>query len=609
MRTKFLVGGIGAAVLVTAATLVRMSPAPGPEPGPAPPPRLSFQPGARQAYRLRIDSGLRFAASGAGGRRTIDQAVAGMLHLRVLESDAGEARVALQLEGASLTLDGRSSDELNRQLGQLFLVTFAADGAPRRFEFPAALSDDARTVLEESIRTFQVVVPPRGTGTSWTVDEEHASGRYRAVYRTTTDGRILKAKVGYVDAAVGAASAPSEMRMNVGRADATIRIDPGAAWLERMVDDEELTVSIGSGLFTASTLSAELARTPLPEAATPLDIDAAGASYRALSAALASQAPAPHTAPAPPRRADELRSLSELVRALDASGGRSAALLYELRDLLQRDPGAAARLLEMLQAGVADATAAALVNALGMAATEEAQAVLQAIIEDPGFGRMNRARAALSLGSASEPGVESLAALRSLADDPRAQSEGLADTAVLSLGIAGNTLRHAGADEYAGLRDDLVRRVEGAADGNAAATALLAVGNTHDPALADTVTARLADPSPSARSAAVHALGKLGGADPGELARRLAVEEHGAVRSELAATLNVLPAPSAAALALVDGALAREGDPRTRYELARLLGENLETYPAGRATLIVLSSRDPSKQVRTYAAHALWGRR
>ena len=605
MRTKLLAGVAVVAVLVALAAVCWRS-------GPsadltAAPPRVSFQPGARQAYRLRIDSVLRLTGGGAGGLRTIRQAVAGTLHLRVLEADASGARVALQLGRANLSLDGRSSGELDLQLGQLFLVAFSADGAPARFEFPSALSDEAKTVLEEAIRTFQVVVPP-GAGAAWSVEEQHASGRYRAAYRTTVDGRVLKAKVSYIAAPDGAGAAPG-LRVNVRRADATIRIDPGASWLERMVDDEELAVSVGEGLFTDSSLSAELTRIPLPEAPATLDLDAAPASYRDVSAALASRGSAPQASRAPPQQAEVVRALPALLRALEASGGRGAALLYELRDLLRREPGAAARVLDLLRAGVPDGTAAALLNALGMAGTEEAQAALRAVLTEPDFSRLARAQAVLALGSAPDPGVESLAALARLANDPGARSEGLADRAVLSLGIAGNTLRRAGADLYTGVRDDLVRRVENAADGNATATALLALGNTHDPALAEAATARLDDPSPAARSAAVHALGKLGGAaDPDALARRLSLEAHGAVRSELASTLNVLPPPGSAALALVDAAIAREGDPRTRYELARLLGENLETYPAGRATLAVLSSRDPSRQVRTYAAHALWGR-
>lgn len=599
MRKRLLLGGAGLALAAAAAlSLWRAGQAPAPAPG------LSFQPGARQAYRLRIDSALRFAGPGAGAPRAIRQEVTGTLHLRVLEADAGGARVALQLDGARLLLDGSSSPSLDGELGQLFLVAFAPDGAPVRFEFPAALSEEARTILEEALRTFQVVVPP-AAGAAWRVEEEHATGRYRAAYRAAADGRILKAKEAYLGAAEGAPA----LRVTVRRADATIRLDPRASWIERMVDDEELAVSSGEGAFVDSTLSAELSRVPLTGAQAALDLDAAPASPRDLSAALARRLPAPLAAPAPPPPAGPARGLPDLVRALEASDGRGASLLYELRDLLRRDPGAAARLLARLRAGAPDGLAAALLNALGMAATEEAQAALRAVIEEPGFARTHRAQAVLALGGAADPGVESLALLRRLADDPAARGEGLADRAVLSLGIAGDTLRRAGADLYAGVREELARRAE-ATDGSAAATALLALGNTHDPALAPAAAARLADADPGVRSAAVHALGKLGGgADPEVLAGRLALEEHGAVRSEVAAALGALPPPGPAALALVEAALAKEGDPRTRYALARLLGENLERYPAARETLAGLANRDPSRQVRTYAAHALWGRR
>ncbi len=596
-RTRLLLGAAAVALPAAMAIWLSLAPAPGPAPAAAPP-RLFFQAGARQAYRLRLVSTLRFSGGGPGAR-PIHQELTGWLHLRVLDADAEGARVALQLGGARLSLGGQSSPELDRQLGRLFLATFAADGTLRRFEFPGAIGEDARTALAEAIRTFQVVIPP-GAGSSWSVEEEHASGRYRAAYRTTSDGRILKAKVGYLDGA-GATG----MRVSVRRAQATIRLDPAASWLERMVDEEELGVDLGNGLSTASSLDAELARVALEVAgAPPREIDEASGSYRQISAALAGEAPGPRQRSTPPASP----SLADLLRELEASGP-SVTLRYDLRDLLVRDPAAVAQVVALLRAGVAGRTAAVLLNALGMASTDEAQAALRQVMEQPGFGRMNRERAALALGSTPEIGWDSLQALRRLADRAEGGSDGLADTALLALGIAADTLRQARSRQYEDVRADLVRRTEAAGGGGDTATALLALGNTGDPALAGAAAEHLGDDSPLARSAAAHALARLGGgADPEALARRLAVEEHQAVRSTIAASLNELPPPSAATLALVNEAIRREVDPQARYQMARLLGENLETYPEARATLALLARTDPSGRVRTYAAHAAWGR-
>ncbi|HEU4384231.1 MAG TPA: HEAT repeat domain-containing protein [Anaeromyxobacteraceae bacterium] len=599
-RTRLLMGaGLAAALFAGVAIWLSRSPAPGASSAVAP--QLSFRPGARQAYRLRVASALRFSGGGAGAR-TIHQELTGTLHLRVLDAGADGARVALQLGGASLSLGGQSSQELDRQLGRLFLATFAADGTVRRLEFPGGIGEDARMALAEAVRTFQVVIPP-GAGASWSVEEEHASGRYRAAYRATTDGRILKAKVGYLDGA-GATG----IRVGVRRANATARIDRDASWLERMVDEEELTVDLGNGLATAASLDAELARVTLELAgASPLEIDQAAGSYRELSAALAREPPGPGRSSASPSQAS--RSLESMLGELEASGGRSVALRYDLRDLLIREPAAAARVVSLLRAGVADRTAAVLLNALGMASTDEAQAALRQVMEDPGFGGLNRTRAALALGSSPEIGWDSLQALRRLADRAEAHSDGLADTAVLALGIAADTLRQARSRQYDEVRADLVRRAEAARDGGEEATALLALGNTGDPALAGAAAEHLGDDSPLARSAAAHALARLGGGtDPDALARRLSVEGHESVRSTIAASLNALPPPSAATLALVNEAIRRENDPQARYDMARLLGENLATYPEARATLAALARADPSSRVRTYAAHAAWGR-
>lgn len=563
-------------------------------------PALRFEPGARQAYRLGLDSALHFAGDGRAGPSTVRQSITATLHLRVLESGPAGARVALQLAGVRATLQERSSAELDRQLGRPFLVTFAADGTPLGLDLPPDAGPQARAVLEEAVRTFQVVVPA-GEGAAWTTEEEHGAGRYRAAYRVTADGRLLKAKEAYLRAGPPGAGGGGE-RLGVRSSAATAVFEPGVSWLARMVVEETLTASLGQGLFSRSTLRAELALEPQgPAPASELEVDAAGASPPAL--APPATAPAAAGPPAAPPR----RPLAEVVRDLDARAGRSAALLYELRALLLRDPAAAGQVLAVLRAGVADGTAAALLNALGMAATPEAQAALRAVLEDPAFRPLDRIRAALALGGGTDIEDASLAALRSLADGRRGGAE-LADTAALALGMAADRLRQEDPERYAAAREDLLARARrGGGDGQAAA--LLALGNAHDPALGEVAGSRLDDPSPAVRDAAAHALGKLGaGADGERLARRLAVEPDAGVRATIAATLTALPAPGAATLALAHDALAREPNPEARYDLARLLGENLAAYPPGRAALAALSTQDPSRKVRQYAAGAVWGR-
>ena len=146
MRTRLLLPGAGIAVALSALAIWLARPVPSPAPA-AGPPRVSFQPGARQAYRLHIESALRFARGATAGPRTIHQTVTGTLHLRVLDPGEDGARVALQLGGATVALNGQTSEELNRDIGRLFLARFAVDGAPTRFEFPAALGEQARTLL------------------------------------------------------------------------------------------------------------------------------------------------------------------------------------------------------------------------------------------------------------------------------------------------------------------------------------------------------------------------------------------------------------------------------------------------------------------------------
>ena len=229
-------------------------------------------------------------------------------------------------------------------------------------------------------------------------------------------------------------------------------------------------------------------------------------------------------------------------------------------------------------------------------------------MEDPASGRTNRMRAARALGHTPEPGEEAVAALRALSD--ARGSDGLAEAATLSLGAAGKTLRRADPERYAELRDDLVRRADAARAPGEAAAALFALGNTHDPDVAPALAARLADSAPGTRAAAAHALSKLGGAKESDLlGQRLAVEESALVRRTIATSLGALPSPSAATLALVNEAVTQEHNPETRSAMVKLLGEHLEAFPPARATLAALVTRDPSRSIREYATHVVWGRR
>lgn len=562
-------------------------------------PALRFEAGARQAYRLRLDSTLHLAGDGAAGPGAVRQAISGTLHLRVLSAGPAGARVAFQLGDVRATLQGRVSPELDRQLARPFLATFGADGTPLDFDLPPDAGDQARAVLEEAIRTFQLVAPP-GEGAAWTTEEEHGAGRYRASYRATRDGRLLKAKEAYLRA--GPPGAGGGGRLGIRASAATAFLEPGVSWLARMVVEEDLTASLGEGFFSRSTLRAELALTPLDGAlASSLELDAPAPAAPAQAGAPAGTGAPPAAAAAPGR------PVAEVARDLEARAGRSAALLYELRGRLLRDPAAAGEVLALLRREVADGTAAALLNALGMAATPEAQAALRAVLQDPAAAPLNRVRAALALGGGTDLDEATLAALREAADGP--EGGRLADTAVLALGMAADRLRQEDPERYPGVRDDLLARARRAGDDGRAAVALLALGNARDPALAEVAAARLADPSPAVRDAAAHALGKLGaGADPERLARRLLAEPDAGVRATIAAALRALPPGGASTLALVHDALAREPNPEARYDLACLLGENLAAYPPGRDALAALSTRDPSRRVRQYAAGAVWGR-
>jgi len=564
---------------------------------------LAWTPGARQAYQLRIVSHVRLDTG--AGTAAVEQVLTGTLQLRVLSVDRGTVELALQLDPARLELSGRRDGEMDRQLGTLFLATFDASGAPREFRFPRSLPRRVQDLLSEAVRTFQVVIP-RGAGPEWQVDEAHATGRYAAAYRRLRDGSLRKTKLAYLET--------PGISVDVRKAEATIRLDPSASWIAGMVVTEEVVVSLERSPLSRSSMEAEISRVSPPEGSS-LAIDAERRSSAEISAAFAAAPRPPRdeadaAAPVPRLAGEALRAaLRGHVARLSQEGRTSVRAIYELRDFLRAHPEAAALVPGMLGSpGLESATAAALVNALGMAGTPEAQAALAEVAQDPAMGPVNRSRAIVAMGDVRDIEDSSLEALWRVARQSRHEpGVALPSTAALALGTVGSHLKVSQPARYEALRADLVRHLESARDPGDARAALLALGNTEDEALSGVVETWLEHESPAARAGAAQALGRLGsGGVQDRLATRLASEQAGQVRAAISTSLNRLPPPAPQTLELVTRLVRQEPDAEARFAMVRLLADNLEAFPPARAVLFDLSSQDPSKRIRVYASGRLF---
>jgi len=561
----------------------------------APPTGPNWIPGAKQSYELRISSHVRMSLPGSPGPQELVQRISGILNLRVFDVEGSVARVGFQLDPVHYTLNGQIEEGIEEGISAPFLVQFGADGRPGFFEFPAALEDVERILLEEGIRTFQVVFPEEASR-AWSTTEEHATGRYLAHYESRDDGSLHKRKTLYTRVALpfeemGAPEA------HLPESLAIFRFSPGTAWLRAATVQERLIATAGAQRISEAEVEAELS---LVATVSDREIALFEREPAELLRGFARATSLPGEGPPP-----EVR-LAELVEQLRGSPDQRIAKRQSLEEALRQQPELAFRLLEtLLDPALEDDAAATLLHALERAGTPEAQEALLRVMEDPAYDRRNRTRATIALGGVENAGDETITALLHVGRSSRDPQ--LANTALLALGNIGNTLREADAARADGLRRTLSSNLRGSRDSEEAGVMLKAMGNMRDPELGEAITPYLAAPSPFVRASAARALGNSQAEGAIEqLTERLWVEENAVVRGAIVEGLAELPSTSKDSLAAVDALALDEPDPTTRYQMARYLGEHVAIYPESHETLRQLAVSDSSLRVRKLAADAAY---
>lgn len=569
-------------------------------------PALRWVPGTRQHYSLETEVVARMHLPGSERSTPVQAQLSGILELAVEDADALGARARLRLAPASYTSAGAPDRASEIGLSTPFHVAFRADGLPLRFDFPPDLADEARTVLEELVRTLQVVVTS-DSGTGWTTREENATGRYRADYRVARDGALVKEKTGFEEVEATAMGSLASLEVRLLRSRARVRIDPGASWVAAVELEEEARFLADGKPILESTLRATLTRTTEP----PVVPDERASPSAVRSAGLASSAdrsPADAAPAAAPPAIDLGAVIGRLLEDLEQSDGKSTASVHALRDLFATYPEAAQAACAALAAGaLGDLPAAALINALQLAGTPAAQEALGWILAGEDFGRTNRLRAVLALGGLQRPTSAALDGLWSATSQRSSdEAEELADTCLLALGALAPAER-AGSDQELGpVETRLVTRLATAGDEDEQGILLGALGNARNGALAPTVTPYLDSGSAYVRSSAADALGNMPSpAVESSLAGRLEHEPNPRVRTALASALRRMPEPALGSLVLVQSLVVRETSDSARVEMAAFLGEHVDVLPSARQTLEDLMRSDGSPRVRSCAAEAL----
>ena len=219
-----------------------------------------WNPGTQQSYNLSIISDVGLVLPGNALPQQFNQQVTGTLNLRVFDWEPeGQIRVGFQLYPVAYTLNGQVDEAFQQGLALPFVAMFDQSGSPHAFQFPEAVKKMERTILEEAIRTFQLVFPPESKN-SWTVAEENATGRYLAHYQVQKDGSIHKKKTLYTEVNLSTENddAAIQAKVKLGKSSAVIRLSPEMAWIHDAKIIEKLSVSDGSGLSSTMVMSGDL---------------------------------------------------------------------------------------------------------------------------------------------------------------------------------------------------------------------------------------------------------------------------------------------------------------------------------------------------------------
>jgi HEAT repeat protein len=562
-------------------------------PADAAPIALQWRYGIAQRYQLLSESSMQMQAT-VQGPSSIHVHVQGLLDTLTLEAGGDEVLVGMRLSSAELKINDTMDEATNRALAAPFRVRFAANGMPLAFEFPAEVSQQNRSILENLVRTFQVSLDGAD---NWVAIETNGSGTYEAAYQRTGPATIEKSKQQFNSTAAGMVSWTGVSSTE------TIRIEAGQNWITEM-NVQETMHSDGQGgpAMTVNNL-ATLELLPGVQLALSPELwsfDAVAATAGAVSAA---RRPVPDITPEEARR-----QILATVPDLDAAKQGRLSLIHRLRDLVRVDDAMPAVILDVLKTQeLDDRTRADLYLVLEQAGTESAQAALVEVITDDSWSLKDGMRAIVAMGGVRQPTTQSISALWEMAQYSAGdERQRMANSATFALGSIGNTMNKADDPEYASLRSSLLSNAMGSGDVTQRSNYITALGNTHDPTLANEVAPLLEDADPAIRRATALSLGSLGTDQVADrLVSHYSAEDNGYVRGAIAESLQSWTEPTDSAMAVFRQTVSTETDESTRYNIAVLLGNNLDKFPENEPVLREIMRTEPSKRIRQKVAEAL----
>lgn len=556
---------------------------------------LQWHPGVAQRYRVLSESSVGVETAGSGNP-PVEVKLYGLLDTLTLEASADDTLVGMLLSEVDLQINHQSDSETNLALATPFRVRFAANGMPASFEFPAQVSVRNRSILENLVRMFQLSLEDKD---SWLAQESNASGDYEATYRRVSATEFVKSKVRLI-------TIPNDMvRWTHISSTETVRLSAGRDWIASMNVDESMRAE-NQG---APTMMLKNHATLELQPDVQLAVTADKWNFKAETAAIDDMTGI--SRPIPDVSTEEARKqILSTIPELDAAASGRLALVHRLRDLLRVDASLPATVLEVLKSQqLNDRTRADLYLALKLADTDSAQSALVEVIIDDSWSVKDGMRAIVALGGVSTPTSESISALWNTSQEYSTAADDrqmVSSSATFALGRIGSTMNKSDDPEYASLRSNLLSNAMTTADVNQRANFITALGNTQDPTLAHEITVLMDNSEPAIRRATASSLGNLGVDQVADtLVTHYQQESDYRVRSEIARSLDSWTQPTAEAMDMFRQTVQTEKDESTRYNIAMLLGKNLDKFPQNEAILREMMRSEPSKRIRQKVAEML----
>lgn len=449
------------------------------------------------------------------------------------------------------------------------------------FGFTPEWDAGRRRLVQSTLATHEFVMPPTARSKSWSASQTDGLGSFEASYAiassvTAKEIQIDRRKAAY-DGQAGAAFGVS---LVVVGSEATASFErERPQWLTRSSGIERVQIlvqgQVEADLLQSFSLVRDDARfVTVPPLSSddadfrdPADLDIE--HERLVDASLA-------------HLSYEEALASFLGRFVGGDEDPSYAAARELAAWLRSHPEGAQLLADALRANtIDDAARPALFLGLELSGSDESRGVLSELLVDPQLRSVDRARAASALADIGEPTQASAELLLA-----QAQADGDAMVANVSVLGLGSMAKRSDDDELRSyLRDSLDQALASAVDEGEAHVLLDAMGNSGDPAFADTLEGHLGAESAATRQHAAQALGRLDPAEAGpRLLERLGAETDPDVS---AAIVGAYHGPATAdAIATMADKLSESSSVSERAALIAWLGAASRSEPAAQSRLV-----------------------